>query len=347
MNIGIGILIALIAGTLNGMFALPMKLTNKWAWENVWLPFSFLSLLVFPLIIVVLSVPKLPELFNSLSIANILTGLLWGIVVYGGSLLFGISLGYIGIALSFTLLVGSMSIVGIFLPLIIFNSDVLFSVGGILILSGILLFFISLFFSFRAGRLKEISLKTQNIEPAGNKRSMRTGMSLAITGGVLSGLLSLGMNMNWAKDIIDKAVQIGNADLSYAGNAVLAIVLFGGLIPNVGYCIYLLSKNKTWILYKEKKYILYWVAILAMGIPYSASTGLWGIAISKTMLGRLGPSVGWALFIGMMVISSNVIGFLTGEWKHTNKKSVSFILVSLGLIISALLSIGYGNFKLY
>jgi L-rhamnose-H+ transport protein len=100
-------------------------------------------------------------------------------------------------------------------------------------------------------------------------------------------------------------------------------------------------------LYKEKKYILYWVAILAMGIPYSASTGLWGIAISKTMLGRLGPSVGWALFIGMMVISSNVIGFLTGEWKHTNKKSVSFILVSLGLIISALLSIGYGNFKLY
>ena len=347
MNIGLGILIALIAGALNGMFALPMKLTNKWAWENVWLPFSFLSLLVLPLIIVFLSVPKLQELFHSLPVHCILTGLVWGIVVYGGSLLFGISLGYIGISLSFTLLVGSMSIVGIFLPLIIFNSGVLFSFGGILILSGLLLFFISLYFSFKAGQLKELSLKNKNIESTGHKKSIRTGMGLAITGGVLSGLLSLGMNMNWAKEIIDKAVQVGNADVSFAGNAVLAIVLFGGLIPNVGYSSFLLTKNKSWILYKDKNYILYWIAVLAMGIPYSASTGLWGIAISKSMLGRLGPSVGWALFIGMVVISSNVIGFLTGEWKNANKKSISFILISIGFIVSALLLIGYGNFRLY
>ncbi len=31
MNIKLGILLALVAGALNGMFALPMKLNRKWA----------------------------------------------------------------------------------------------------------------------------------------------------------------------------------------------------------------------------------------------------------------------------------------------------------------------------
>lgn len=347
MNIELGILLALIAGALNGMFALPMKLNKNWAWENNWFPFSFLSLLIFPLFIVVLSIPKPVELLTSLPIHNIITGLLFGIIIYGGSLLFGISLGYIGIALSFTLLVGSMSIVGVLLPLIIFNSNILFSTGGIFILSGVFLFLISLFFSFKAGKLKEASLKSQNTEDTGKKSSMQKGMTLAITGGVLSGLLSLVMNMGWAKEIVNKAVQTGNANLSYASNAVLFIILIGGLIPNIGYCIFLLYKNNNWSLYKKYNSILYWIAILSMGLLYSASNGLWGISISESMLGKLGPSVGWALFIGMMVISSNISGALTGEWKSAGKRSLKYLFVSIGLIISALLLIGYGNYTLY
>lgn len=346
MNIGLGILLALIAGTLNGMFALPMKLNKNWAWENNWFPFSFLSLMVFPLVIVVLSIPEPVKLLTSLPIQDILIGLVCGIIIYGGSLLFGISLGFIGIALSFTLLVGSMSIVGILLPLIIFNSDILLSTGGIFILTGVLLFLISLIFSFKAGQLKEASLNKQDSEGNGKKSSMKKGMILAITGGVLSGLLSLVMNMDWAKEIIEKAVKTGNADLSYASNAVIFIILIGGTIPNIGYCIYLLNRNKSWSLYKSNNSILYWIVILSMGLLYSASNGLWGISISASMLGNLGPSVGWALFIGMMVVSSNISGFIAGEWKSVDNKTLKYLFVSIGLIITALLLIGYGNYNL-
>jgi L-rhamnose-H+ transport protein len=346
MNIGLGVLLALIAGTLNGMFALPMKLNKKWAWENNWFPFSFLSLMIFPLVIVILSIPKPFELLNSLPIQNILIGLFCGVIIYGGSLLFGISLGFIGIALSFTLLVGSMSIVGILLPLIIFNSNVLSSTGGLFILTGVILFLISLIFSFKAGQFKEVSLKNQEIDKAGIKTSITKGMILATTGGVLSGLLSLVMNMDWAKEIVEKAVITGNANISYASNSVLFLILIGGMIPNVGYCIFLLNRNKSWQLYKTNNFILYWVAILSMGLLYSASTGLWGISISVSMLGNLGPSVGWALFIGMMVISSNISGFISGEWKSVDKKTLKYQYVSIGLIILALLLIGYGNYKL-
>ena len=172
-------------------------------------------------------------------------------------------------------------------------------------------------------------------------------MILAITGGVLSGLLSLVMNMGWAKEIIDNAVKTGNASLSYASNAVLFIILIGGLIPNIGYCVFLLNRNKSWHLYKRNNSFLYWIAILTMGLLYSASTGLWGISISESMLGKLGPSVGWALFIGMMMISSNIIGYLTGEWKSVDNKTMKYLFASIGLIISALLLIGYGNYTLY
>jgi L-rhamnose-H+ transport protein len=347
MNIELGIILALVAGALNGMFALPMKINKNWAWENNWLPFSFLSLMIFPLVIVILSVPKPLELLKSLPAINIMTGLFCGIIIYGGSLLFGISLGYIGISLSFTLLVGSMSIIGVLLPLIIFNSSILFSYGGVFILFGVLLFLISLFFSFNAGQSKETSLKDHNIENRAGKSSIQKGMILAIVGGVLSGLLSLVMNMGWAKEIIAITVKSGNASLSYASNSVLFIILMGGFIPNISYCIYLLNKNKSWHLYKSNNFILYWIAILIMGLLYSVSTGTWGISISEKMLGKLGPSIGWALFIGMMVISSNISGYITGEWKSAGNKAIKNLFIGIGLIILALLSIGYGNFNLY
>jgi L-rhamnose-H+ transport protein len=347
MDIKSGILIALFAGALNGMFALPMKLNRKWSWENNWFPFSFLSLLIFPLIIVVISIPEPVELLSSLPALNILTGIFFGIIIYGGSLLFGISLGFTGIALSFTLLVGSMSIVGVLLPLVIFNSNLTFTSGGLFILCGILLFLISLIFSFKAGKLKEAILNASDINGSGKKVSIKKGMILAISGGVLSGLLSLVMNMGWAKEIIALAVSKGNANLSYAYNSVLFLILAGGLIPNIGYCIYLLNKNRSWSLYKRNSQIIYWIAILLMGLLYSASTGLWGISISESMLGKLGPSVGWALFIGMMVISSNISGWVTGEWKYADNRTITYLIISIAFIIAALVLIGYGNFILY
>jgi L-rhamnose-H+ transport protein len=347
MNIKTGILIALIAGTLNGMFALPMKLNKKWAWENNWLPFSFLSLFAFPLVIILLTIPHPAALLASLPLKNILTGIFLGIIIYGGSLLFGISLGFIGIALSFTLLVGSMSIVGVLFPLVIFNSNLLFTTGGLLILCGVVLFLISLALSFKAGKLKEAALISEDVGNSGKKSSIKKGMILAITGGVLSGLLSLIMNMGWAKEIIGLAVKNGNANLSYASNAVVFLILTGGLIPNIGYCIFLLNKNRSWSLYNKNNLPVYWIAILSMGLLYSASTGLWGISISESMLGKLGPSVGWALFIGMMVISSNISGYITGEWKSADRKTLAYLSGSIAFIIFALILIGYGNYILY
>lgn len=104
------------------------------------------------------------------------------------------------------------------------------TLNGLFILVGTMLFLLSLFFSFEAGRLKENLLVNTGTANPLQKSSVRKGMLLAITGCVLSGLLSLAMNMGWAKEIIDTAVDKGNASLSYAGNAVLFLMENGNLL---------------------------------------------------------------------------------------------------------------------
>jgi len=57
------------------------------------------------------------------------------------------------------------------------------------------------------------------------------------------------------------------------------------------------------------------LVLLTGAVVNCASTMLWGLSTSPDLLGQLGPSVGWAFFIGSVVIGSNVGGYLTGERK--------------------------------
>jgi L-rhamnose-H+ transport protein len=337
MNIGLGVIIAVLAGAINGLFALPMKLAGKWAWENVWLPFSLLGMAVFPLFAALQSVPELGAAYSRLSGSALLIPALWGMAVYTGSLLFGVSLKYISTSLAFALLVGAMSLVGVLGPVMAFNPAVLGAAGGRWILAGVGFLLAALGLCGLAGSYKSRAQQTAS-------GASFTGMLLAIVGGVLSGLLSLGMSMEWARRVTSAAVEFGGARQENAANAVLLLILAGGAVPNCLYCVYLLNRNRTWAVYRG--FPRYWLIILLMAVMYSGSVALWGISTSANMLGPLGPSVGWALFIGTIVIASNAGGFLAGEWKGAGAKAVRTMLCGLGLIVCAMLSIGYGNYLL-
>lgn len=344
-GITLGAFLAILGGAINGSFALPMKLTRKWSWENNWFPYSILSLGLFPWLIAITTVPALFRAFSQVSSGSLIIAVLWGVSVYTGSLLFGISLTYLGTALAFALLVGTMCIVGVLLPIAIFNPETLENAGGKWIVAGVLLMLVALVSSIRAGKLRSQTLGDQNVSGIGDKvkRSTLVGMLLAIIGGALSGLLSLGMNMSWAKEISAAAVQVGGAAPHQAVNAILALVLLGGAIPNIIYCIYLLSKNQTWKRYQVPKTGLYWLVLLLIGVMYSGSVALWGMSTAENMLGKLGPSIGWALNIGMIVISSNGGGFATGEWKNSGAKAIRTMLIGLAIMMLAMAFIGYGN----
>ena len=340
MNVTAGVSIAILAGSMNGLFMLPMRANKQWAWENNWLPFSFLSFAIFPWLIAWRSTPDLSATYLHATAMDMLAALLCGTLAYTGSLLFGISAARIGVALSFSLLVGTMIAVGVMAPRLMLHQSLSGSAGDDFVLAGVCLSLVSVVFGFISSRGKNAGDEHRPSSAAGTA----TGCALAIAGGALSGLLPSGMAMPWAHRLIASAVTYGGAQSAQASNAVLALVLFGGALPNCCYCAYLLRVNATYLNYKRNSRSLYWLIVLSMSLLYSASVALWGIAISPSMLGAFGPSVGWALFVGMIVLASTAAGLLSGEWRFARFSSILFLASSLVALVSATILICYGTY---
>ena len=218
MNVILGVLLAVTAGAINGLFALPMKLAKKWSWENVWLPFSALALIVFPFLVALRSAPQLEAAYRHAEPSSLLIAVLCGIAAYTGSLLFGISLGLIGNSLAFSLLVGSMSVVGVLSPILVFQPAVLVTPGGRWIDLGIMFLFAALVACAWAGALMARAKANPTQQKSGSSSSVFQGMLFAIAGGALSGLLPLGMSMAWAREIAASAVRFVCCAISCCGS---------------------------------------------------------------------------------------------------------------------------------
>lgn len=67
--------------SVNGIFPLPMKANRIWAWENHWLPFSFISLILFPGIIAYCTVPHLSAAWQQAHSANLIATMACGALV--------------------------------------------------------------------------------------------------------------------------------------------------------------------------------------------------------------------------------------------------------------------------
>lgn len=339
MNIYSGVILALTAGILNGLFPLPLKMNKAWAWENSWMPFSLLSLLLIPLATLWITVPNLESLCAHANPADLLAVICCGVLVYTGSLLFGVATVKVGVGLSFALLVGSMNAVGVLIPRMLTHHSLVSSSADHLILLGIALSTASVGLSFLAGKSRTGGGSAKS---AGSATVI--GCLLASIGGILSGLLPVAMATRWSGRLASAVVLYGGAPATRASNAVLALVLIGGSLPNCSYCVYLLVANRSYRLYNRRGGGRSWGAVLSMTALYSASLVLWGFAVSPALLGVLGVSVGWAMFVGMIVISSTVAGLMNGEWKDADTSALRTLAMSLGCLLLSMVLICFGNY---
>ena len=53
----LGLLMILVAGAMNGSFAVPMKLTHRWTWEHTWLMWTIYGLFIFPPLLTFITIP--------------------------------------------------------------------------------------------------------------------------------------------------------------------------------------------------------------------------------------------------------------------------------------------------
>ena len=330
----IGLGLSLAAGLMSGNCMLPSKFIRKWQWENMWLVFTLVSLVIAPGLLTALTVHDLKGLYLGLSSRHyampFVFGFGWGIA----QVLFGLSIARLGMALGYAVIVGLGALLGTMVPILFQRTEVLGTGKGLLILCGVGLMVAGIAVSGKAGRLRELHSNP------GTQSSPGSGYLAALMVAILCGVMAPMINFSLAfgQEIAAEAIRRGTTAAN-AAYAVWPVALVGGLVPNLAYCVYLLCRNRTWNRF-QPFFPDFWYAAL-MGILWMGALAVYGTAAA--FLGGLGTSVGWGLFQIFMIMTANVSGVITGEWKGATGEDRGLLRFGLGLLAAATVLMALGN----
>lgn len=318
----LGIFFILVAGVMAGDCMLPLKLVRKWKWENTWLIFSLVSLVVLPWMFALVLVNHLLQVYTSLTTSQlavpVLFGAGWGIA----QVLFGISIQRLGLALAYAIIVGLGALLGTLVPLFVQHRAQIDRTLMIEVIAGIAVMLIGIALSAWVGKIRE---HRQNTGIAARTKGYYVAVFVAVLCGLLAPMLNY--SFSFGQDIEGAAVRLGNPEVR-AAYAVWPIALAGGLLPNIGYSIFLLRRNRTGALFQSGVPDLFLATLMA--VLWMGAFALYGM--SAVYLGRFGTSIGWGLFQIFMIMAATVSGVTTGEWKLAPR----FAQVLLGLSITCL-----------
>ncbi|MGH9590165.1 MAG: L-rhamnose/proton symporter RhaT [Terracidiphilus sp.] len=320
-----GFQLLIIAGIMNASFTLPMKYARRWAWENTWLAWSILALLVLPPALTLSTVPHLTAIYRATGGANVRDvagfGAGWGVA----QVFFGLAVDAIGIALTFSIVLGTSAAVGTLIPLLRIHPERLNTPGGHGILTGVALVLAGVVLCAVAGTRRERSMEAL---AHGNRNTM-AGLILAFLCGFGASFVNLGLT--FGAPLIQNARSSGAGALS-ASNAVWMPLMMAGAVPNVLYCIWLLRKNHSGVRFRAGG-ASHWVLALIMAVFWFGSTVLYGISAAE--LGSWGPILGWPLFMSLIVIVATLLGILSGEWKNSGRAPITIQWAGVSLLVIA------------
>ncbi len=339
-SLPIGIALTLLAGLMSGNCMLPLKFNRRWKYENTWLVFSVVSLVLLPWALALGLVGHLFETYRSLSMFQIAVPFLFGIGWGIAEVLFGISVVRLGLGLAYAIIVGLGALLGTLVPLFVQHRSQVDEKAWIEILAGVAVMIAGIALSTRGGQIRE----RHAIDGRGPKIDLSTPPSnkylSAILLAILCGVMAPMLNFSFAfgQDIAHQAVRLGNTEL-HAAYAVWPVGLAGGFLPNIAYSLYLLQKNRTWARFKLDSPDML-LAIL-MGALWMGAFALYGM--SSSYLGSLGTSIGWGLFQIFMIMTATLSGVVTGEWKRAPASSRLLLTSGFACLAVATTLLAMGN----
>jgi L-rhamnose-H+ transport protein len=326
-----GLLLTVLAGVMNGSFPLPMKYMRKWAWENTWAVWSLVALLIVPWMLALCTVPRLLEVYSAAGpralLQAALFGSLWGIAGF----LFGLSVERVGMSLTFAVVNGVSSAVGSLVPLVLLHPGKILTGGGLVLSAGVAGVVAGVFVCSWAGSLRSDAAAPARGVSRSSKDDFRGGLVVCLACALLAPAFNLGFS--FGQDIAARAVSLGAARAT-STNAVLAVVLSGGFVMNMGYCLYRLRKNRTFSRYaipESRKYLLLGVC---MGLLWILSYAIYGSA--TTRMGAFGTVAGWPILMAVMTVASGLWDTARGDWRGRALKAMSLgvliLIVGVGAI---------------
>jgi L-rhamnose-H+ transport protein len=350
----LGVIYHSIGGFASGSFYMPYNKVKGWSWESMWIIGGLFSWLVVPPLAAYLTIPDFMDIIRNTSgdVLRItyIMGLLWGI----GGLTYGLGVRYLGMSLGNSVVLGFCSAFGALVPPIFYNfvptegkvsfTDMLGSAGGLFVLLGVVVCLVGIAISGRAGMLKEGELSAEQKSASVKEFALGKGLTVAIISGILSSFFNFGIEAG--KSMADVAKV--KSDLLFEGSSVLfqnnvifVVILWGGLTTNLIWCLYLNFKNKSFGDYGNLKAPLvrnYLFAAMA-GTTWFLQFFFYGMGESK--LGNGASS--WILHMSTIILTSNMWGFYRKEWTGVSKKTLTTIIVGIGVILLSVFVVAYGN----
>jgi L-rhamnose-H+ transport protein len=336
-SLSIGIALTLLAGLMSGNCMLPMKFNRRWSYENTWLVFSVVSLVLLPWALALSLVDHVFETYCSLSLLQIAIPFLFGVGWGIAQVLFGISVVRLGLGLAYAIIVGLGALLGTLVPLFVLHRSQVDEHALIEILAGVAVMIAGIALSARGGQIRERHAMHAQMDPATPASSKYlSAVLLAILCGVMAPMLNF--SFAFGQEIAHHAVLLGNTEL-HAAYAVWPVGLAGGFLPNIAYSLYLLRRNRSWSRFKLDSPDLL-LAVL-MGILWMGAFALYGM--SSSYLGTLGTSIGWGLFQIFMIMTATLSGVVTGEWKGAPTSSRQLLTCGLACLAVATSLLAMGN----
>ncbi len=336
-----GIIWALFAGLMLGLYALPGKFTKDFKEENTWGLFFMLTMFVVPILATFIMMKGVGAIYGSESVRAILpqmviTSVLWGI----GVMMWGKAIHHIGMSLGFSLFIGTVILVGSLLPF--FVEGLPAAKVFVTILFGLLFVLAGIFANGKAGITRErdeAGRKAEGKSEDSGKKSMAAGIVIAVVGGLLATGFSFA-NAVGRPVLHEASLGQGNPEWVTALAVMFPIFLSGGVVM-AGYFAWQLTQKKAWDSFQTPSFARNFVLIFIMAFFHYAASAVFAYAAFK--LGAVGNTVGYAIFNTACVVTAIVSGIVVGEWKHASAKAKNLLYIGLSCMVIGILIISFGN----
>ena len=332
----LGFSLCVLGGIGVGLFLLPLKYSKSWTWENSWLVGTVFMYLLLPLLEAWIFVPNFVEIFQAASSRDFLMIYVFGLVQGTGALAFTYGVTLMGLSLGYSLMISLMAVTGVVVPLVVGHPNQIPTLGGITLIAGVAVLILGVLFSGKAGRLRERGAGT-----AAKIRNFGLVIFISIYAGIANSFFYF--TFEFQKGL--KTIAIGQFGVKETLWPVLNVIpLFAGMFTiNSVYCLIKMAKDGTLGNYwKPARLGREYFLALTIGILWFLGQGIC-YTVGFTMLGNLGVPVGAAVFLGTMIVVSNLTGLRTGEWKLAEPKVLRLMYTGIVLVILAVALVGAGN----
>jgi len=329
----VGFALVFIAALSGGALAVPLKQRRQFELENIYIPSTLVMMLILPFAMAAILMPNWQQAVHAAGAAAVWRGAAFGFGWGVGALLFGYGVTMAGMSVGFATIMGINTAVGSLLPFLVKSPADLLTSGGLVILLGIAGCVAGVVVCGRGGFLRERQTGVSD-----QRRGFGRALLVCAASGVLSACANLGFA--FSSRVGEEAQKLGVSPVFstlaswmpvFWGATVALLLWFGGLQ----------IKRGTWRKNFGPDAAHDWLMGVLMGIIWFVATIPYGMG--AYYLGRLGTSVGWAVYMAFTLLVANIFGFITREWTGAPPRAFRTLYAGLSVLVAAIVVLAIGN----